>query len=446
MLASVGQGYNTTLLLQGQETEAPRFVPQRLLHSTDYERLCSASPYFRVVKDASEVEVSDAQAASEMYLKAAGGEGRDCPLLQVLAGAAAGEEVEGSLPWIISWLLEANSYRGVLLRLDPRGSSLSLLQNALLGASRKRMQVNDVKPTLWNAVEEMRARRATLKMLRLGLLGDALTDSGLNQLGRALWELQVVKAWGPRSHTHKGARDETVRLLEPQVKGEPLNYCKQGRHSAHLSEAGRRGFLGSGLRLKHPLGHCEEQAHQVPDVALQFSLAQARRQRLREEHQMRIQEELKHLEHRKEVACEQIKGTVAEEACMGRESQRKEQAVLKLQVEALQAERDVAEQDLVVLYDLYVQATRARTCHLLQVFQAWQRMWEEKAMVTEHHYRSLLAGILQGSIDLALKNQQLQAQNQQLEQSADRASRAGVLPGETSDPQHSRATFLCPHS
>lgn len=41
--------------------------------------------------------------------------------------------------------------------------------------------------------------------------------------------------------------------------------------------------------------------------------------------------------------------------------------MLKLQVEALQAERDAAEQDLVALYDLYVQATRARTCHLLQV-------------------------------------------------------------------------------
>lgn len=55
------------------------------------------------------------------------------------------------------------------------------------------------------------------------------------------------------------------------------------------------------------------------------------------------------------------------QACMERESQWKEQAVLKLQVEALQAERDVAEQDLMVLYDMYVRATRARTCHLLQV-------------------------------------------------------------------------------
>ncbi|EDL76308.1 rCG62907 [Rattus norvegicus] len=463
MLASVGQGYSIALLLQGQDTEAPRFVPQVLqMLFEEALPLCSSDPVLctlslvqisrsgqardllspcledlpvldvaplgLVVKDASEVEVSDARDASELYLKAAGSEGRDCPLLQVLGGDPTGEEAEGSLPWIISWLLEANSYSGVLLRLDPRGSSPSLLQNVLLGASRKRVQVNDVKPTLWNAIEEMRARRATLKMLRSGLLGDTLTDGGLNRLGRALWELQVVKAWDPRSHAPKGAK--SVRLPEPQVEGEPLSSCKQGRHSAHLSEAGR-GFLGSGLHQKHPLRHSEEWAHQAPDVALQFSLAQARRQRLREEHQVWIQEELKHLEHRKEAACKQIEGTVAEEACVERGGQWKEQAVLKLQVEALQAERDMAEQDLAVLYDLYVQAARARTCHLLQVFQAWQGMWEEKAMATEHRHRSLLADILQDTIDLALKNQELQAQNQQPEQGADRASCAEILPGET---------------
>lgn len=59
----------------------------------------------------------------------------------------------------------------------------------------------------------------------------------------------------------------------------------------------------------------------------------------------------------------------------------REQAALRLQLEALQAERDAAEQDLVALYDLYVQAARARTCHVLQVsvdrgqalgwFQGW---------------------------------------------------------------------------
>ncbi|XP_051058252.1 uncharacterized protein LOC127235119 [Phodopus roborovskii] len=479
LLASVGQGYNTSLLLQDWGTEAPRFVPQVLqVLFEEALPLCSSGPVLStlslvqispsgqtrdllspcledlpvldmaplglVVKDASEVEVSDAQAASEVYLKAAGHGGRACPLLRVLAGEAAGEE-EGSLPWIVSWLLEGNSYSSLLLHLDAQGSSPTLLQAALLGASGKRAQVKEVRPTLWSAVEEMRARRATLKTLRSVLLGDTLTDGGLSQFGRALWELQVVKAWGPRSHAVEGARAEAAGLPDPQVKGEPPSHSKQGRRFAHLSEAGRR-FLGSGLHQTHPLRHSEEQVGQFPDVALQFFLAQARRQRLREQHQIRIQELLKHVEPQEEVACKQIKGMLAGEACEERDTQWKEQTALKLQVETLQAERDMAEHDLLALYDSYVQATRARTCHLLQVFQARQRLWEEKAMATEYHHRNLLAGVLHDTIDLALKIQELQARNQQLEQSAGRAGCAGVLPGEEPDREHYVATFLCPHS
>lgn len=37
-------------------------------------------------------------------------------------------------------------------------------------------------------------------------------------------------------------------------------------------------------------------------------------------------------------------------------------------------------------------------------------------MTTEHHHRSLLAGILQDTLQLATQNQELQAQNQQLQQ------------------------------
>lgn len=47
--------------------------------------------------------------------------GGDCPLLQVLAGKVVEEEVEGSLPWIVSWLLEGSNYTSILLRLDPQG-------------------------------------------------------------------------------------------------------------------------------------------------------------------------------------------------------------------------------------------------------------------------------------------------------------------------------------
>lgn len=45
----------------------------------------------------------------------------------------------------------------------------------------------------------------------------------------------------------------------------------------------------------------------------------------------------------------------------------REQTLWRLQLEALQAERDTAEQDLMALYDVHVQAARARTCHTLQV-------------------------------------------------------------------------------
>ncbi|KAM6148480.1 LOW QUALITY PROTEIN: uncharacterized protein O8D03_018947 [Erethizon dorsatum] len=319
--------------------------------------------------------------------------------LRVLSGEVVGEEME--VPWIVSQLLEGNNYGGLLLRLDPQSSSLSLLQGALLRASRKRMQVK-VRPILWNAVEEAWAHTG-LKTLHSGLLGNTLTDERLSQLGRALWELQVVKAWSqyPRSPVPKGARAEVKELPE-------LKDC------------------------------------QAPDVALQLLLAQAQR-RLQEQHQIWIQEELKHL-GQEEVAGEQVKGPVAEEQ---RDRWLREQTVLRLQVEALQAERDTAEQDLAALYDLHVQATRAQTCHMLQVF-AWQGLWEEKATTTEHQLRSLLAGVLQDAMDLALQNKELQAQNQQF-QLQQGTSELGTLtldpcPGEKPGDQEPFKDSYLPHS
>ncbi|XP_025779703.1 uncharacterized protein LOC112860651 [Puma concolor] len=410
-LGLVARGYSVSLLLRGRETETPRLVPQLLqmlfeetlphrgavpgvstlslvqlspsgrtqdLLSPGRENLSvlDVSPLGLVVENASEVEVSDSRAASDLYLQAAGDEGRDCPLLQVLAGKVIGEEVEGSLPWIVSWLLEGNNYTGLLLRLDPQGGSLSLLRAALLGASGRRMQVKQVRPTQWDAVEEARARRANLKSLRSGLLGDTLTESGLSQLGRALRELRVVKAWSqcPGSQMLKGVKAEAVGLPELQ-------------------------------------------AWHAPDVALQFFLAQAQRKRLQEQHQIWIQEELKRLEQEEEeVEGDQVKGLVAGKEAFERQRWHREQTLWRLQLEALQAERDTAEQDLMALYDVHVQAARARTCHTLQVFRAWRELWEEQTMTTEHHHRSLLAGILQDMLQLATQNQELQAQNQQLQQ------------------------------
>nr|XP_019595807.1 PREDICTED: uncharacterized protein LOC109451772 isoform X2 [Rhinolophus sinicus] len=523
-LGSVGRGYSVGLLLRGRETEAPRLVPQ-LLQMLFEEALslgCSdpvlstlslvqlspsgrtrdllspgpknlsvldVAPLGLVVEDASEVEVSDSKAASELYLQATGVESRacslltvtmcrpgphpsegagtqsvwrgalrilqlpgalDCPLLQVLAGKVAGEEVEGSLPWIVSWLLEGNNYSGLLLRLGSQGSSLSLLQAALLGAAGRRMQVKQVRPTLWDAAEEARARRAGLKSLRLGLLGDTLSDGRLNQLGRALRELQVVKAWSQRlgSWMLKGVKAEAVGLLEPQVTNSAASHSPGLQGEPQV--AGRTTSLGPGPQ-KHSLRDSEEQAQQAPDVALQFFLAQARRQRLREQQQIWIQEELKRLEQEEEEAAgDQVKGLVAgEEAAQERQRWHREQTVLRLQLEALQAERDTAEQDLLALYDLHVHATRAQTCHVLQVFRAWRRLWEEQTMTTEQHHRSLLAGVLQDGINLAAQNQELQARNQQLQQAQTRQGAVMLdhCPGEKSGDQDSfRGSFLSPHS
>lgn len=54
-------------------------------------------------------------------------------------------------------------------------------------------------------------------------------------------------------------------------------------------------------------------------------------------------------------------------ACKERQRWQQEQMVLRFQLEALQEERDTAEQDLAALYDLHVQATRAQTHHVLRV-------------------------------------------------------------------------------
>nr|CAI9688930.1 unnamed protein product [Rangifer tarandus platyrhynchus] len=481
-LGSVGRGYSVALLLRGRETEAPRLVPQLLqmlfeealplkgsdavlstlslvqLSASGRSRdlltpgagnisVLDVAPLGLVVENASEVEVSDSRAASELYLRAACGEGRDCPLLQVLAGNVAGEEVEGSLTWIVSWLLEGNNYSSLLLRLDPQGSPLSLFQSALLGAAGRRKKVKHVRPTLWNAVEEARARRAGLKSLRSGLLGDALTDSGLSQLGRALRELHVVKAWSQRwgSWMLKAVKTEAVGLPEPQQATHSTASPSPGLQK-EPQVAGRTASIGPDLHQMNPLRGSEEQAQQTPDVALHFFLAQAQRHRLRGQHQAWIQEALKHMEQDDEVvAGDQVKGLVAEEDYKERQRWHREQTVLRCRLEALQAERDAAEQDLTALYDLHVQAARAQTCHVLQVFRAWRGLCEEQAMTTEHHYRSLLAGILQDSISLATQNQELQAQNKQLRQTGLAAVVLDTCPEEKSgDQEPDRGTFFSP--
>ncbi|XP_077793279.1 uncharacterized protein LOC100429177 [Macaca mulatta] len=434
-LGSVGRGYSVALLLRGRETEAPRLVPQLLqivfeealplscsdpvlstlslvqfsptgrtqdLLSSGMENLSvlDVAPLGLVVEDATEVEVSDSKAASELYLQATAGEGRTCCLLTLIVSCPGPDPPEGPGTQGV--------WRGALRILQLPGAQTAPCCGC------------------WLVKLLVRRRRALYHGLSHSFWEETTTVACF-----FAWTPKVVKAWSqhPRRKMLQGARTEAMRLPEPQqVIESPVSQspCLEGEPQV----AGRTATLRCGLHQKNPLRHPKEQ--QVPDVALQFFLAQARRQRLREQHQIWIREKLKHLEQKEEVADDQIKDLVTEEevalnkeyvlslkACKERQRWQQEQMVLRFQLEALQEERDTAEQDLAALYDLHVQATRAQTHHVLRVFRAWQGQWEERAMTTEHRHCSLLAGILEEAINLATQNQELLAQNQQLRQGAD---------------------------
>ncbi|KAF7461654.1 Hypothetical predicted protein [Marmota monax] len=125
-LASVGQGYSVSLLLRGRETEAPRFVPQLL--QMLFEEALSLHRSDHVLSTLSLVQISPSgktwdllsPGVEDLSVLDVAPLGLDCPLLRVLAGEAVGEKVEGSLPWIVSWLLEGNNYSGLLIHLDPQ--------------------------------------------------------------------------------------------------------------------------------------------------------------------------------------------------------------------------------------------------------------------------------------------------------------------------------------
>ncbi|XP_074068929.1 uncharacterized protein LOC141506251 isoform X2 [Macrotis lagotis] len=259
-------------------------------------------PLGLVVEGASETEIFDSKSGCQLYLKAMEGldrdcslltvtvsclgpstlkrpwsrciwrgslrvlqlpEAPDCPLLLALAGRTSKAHM-GSLPWIVTRLLSGNSYSSLLLHLDPQATPLSLLLASLSGAegARDPAQVNHVSPILWDASEEIQAKRATIQNLRSGLSGTVLQESQLTQMSLVLRELKVLK---------NQSRYWETRLLK-------------------------------GARSSAP-GLPNQQAH---DVALQFMLARTQRQLLREHHRSQIQEKLICLEQDKEIVTEQV--------------------------------------------------------------------------------------------------------------------------------------------
>ncbi|XP_056672470.1 uncharacterized protein LOC100026344 [Monodelphis domestica] len=504
---------------------------QDLLSGAGDLSLLDVCPLGLVVEGASEAEVLDSKSGCQLYLKAMEGldrayslltvtfsclepstikrpwvrslcrgslrvlqlpEAPNCPLLLALAGKTSKAHV-GSLLWIVTQLLFGNSYSSLLLYLDPRVTPLELLLASLSGAKRAQdpTQSKQVSPILWDASEEIQARRAALQVLRSGLSGTTLQESQLTQMSLVLRELKVLKNQSRYYETMmlKGPGASApglpnIQVLDsketfspvfqkhPQGEFRPcdphtifleflLVYLSSPRikiflfGSMHFRNSGpgkevtpissTRKLPSWGLQEKGKASpipiestwgtdvlFCGETSYcygslaifitegnagfQItpPDIALQFMLARAHRQLLREHHRSQIQEKLSCLKQDKETATDQIPGQSAENLSWGQDH-----TALALQVEALRLERDAAEQDLEALYKLYVQGTRTQTCHILQVFQACQGLWKEQAAAREFHHRVLLAGVLQDAVSLATQNEQLQVQNEQLKQGED---------------------------
>ncbi|XP_078005318.1 uncharacterized protein LOC110220945 [Phascolarctos cinereus] len=461
-LNSSGRGRD--LLLPGtSDLSLLDVYPLEILSSVQLSCSGHVFPFFpRVVEGVSEAEVLDSKSSCQLYLKAMEGldstsslltvtisclgpstikrpwargmwrgslrvlqlpEARDCPLLLALAGKASKAQM-GSLPWIVTRLLFGNSYSSLLLHLDPQATPLNLLLASLSGATGARdpAQLKQVSPTLWDASEEIQARRAAVQDLRSGLSGTVLQESQLTQLSLVLRELKVLKNQSRYWETRllKGAGASAPRLLNLQVPEleEAFFPVFQKHPQARTSETlglGRKPHLPAAPR-NYPLGASKKQAklHLASDVALQFMLARAHRQLLQEHHQSQIQEQLSCLGKNKETAADQAPDLSAE--CP---SWWQDHTALVLQLEALRVERDAAERDLEALYELHVQGARAQTCHMLQVFRACRRLWKEQAAAREFHHRVLLAGVLQDAVSLAAQNQQLQLQNKKLRQGED---------------------------
>ncbi|XP_036604618.1 uncharacterized protein LOC118841349 [Trichosurus vulpecula] len=406
VLGSVSRGYSVSVLIRGREAKQLDLVPQLLamlfeeiqppdasepsLRTLSLVQLSSSGrgrdlllpgasdltlldvcPLGLVVEGVSEAEILDSKSGCQLYLKAMEGLDRDCPLLLALAGKASKAHM-GSLPWIVTRLLFGNSYSSLLLHLDPQATPLSLLLASLSGpeGARDPAQLKQVSPTLWDASEEIQARRAAIQDLRSGLSGIVLQETQLTQLSLVLRELKVLK---------NQSRYWESRLLKEAEASAP---------------------------------RCQKL--QAPDVALQFKLAQANRQLLQEHHRSQIQEELSCLGQDEEIAGDQVSPRY-----LGKENQRQDHAALVLQLETMKVERDAAERDLEALYELHVQGARAQTCHMLQVFRACRRLWKEQADAREFHHRILLARVLEDAVSLATQTQQLQVQNKQLQQGED---------------------------
>ncbi|XP_053105983.1 uncharacterized protein LOC128324879 isoform X4 [Hemicordylus capensis] len=323
----------------------------------------------------------------------------------------------GFLPWILKHLLQENAFTFLLLCLTLPDASGEEILSALSLAEKVRAVAKRVSPVHWDPVQEAQKRRAVIGELRAQLFFHTRPeqDSTIGQLGRVMKELQgqflsEIDS-GDEKGNHLGSKLSQSDTHQEEEEGSSTSEIDLGQMGVHEGATEEKPFTDAAYKTRNlngatrtPSPSWANQQYQDPEV--RFSLAKAKRQCLKEQHQSMIQQELLKMEL--ELAGQEKLPSVQQEALLWQ----KEKTLLTLRLEALQREQAEAERDLEELNKEHRHEVEAQKQHILQVFQAYRRHAEEQMNTLEQKYRKLLQESLQDAIILSTQNQQLQAQKQ----------------------------------
>ncbi|KAF7228103.1 transcript variant X3 [Nothobranchius furzeri] len=355
--------------------------------------------------------------------------------------------------------LTGNTRTYLIYCINPQGLLDVETPSALDLAQRVRGCATKAQTVRWNPKQTERGLREGIMELQTIIMSQRDSDvHSIHKLAEMTQNLQMVKnqSWkkkreesekikvkikqsckssqsnqqisGGRHADHNNESTETVKYLQEQLRREIEEHLREGRGSAEkvqekvariqqLKEALREETLKSGV--------VPEESQLCLQSQLEYNEAQERRRQLKEDHARLMQEEVVRMEE--DLAREQppTEGPQRELLVLSRERR-----ILVLQMEALRTEAQQAETDLQDQHRRHQTELHCLREESLQVFRVFRQVSEEQRKLSEGRYRSLLLEAVQDAVHLSAQNQQLQADNKQLQKALGEIKDALVVRGD----------------